>query len=109
MINNNICFHFQLFPRKTNDKIFQNIQKKLILGPFWVLFPKIWQKEIFLEKKALLGFEYSNNLSLCKKSEKTNKNCQTDGRTDRQTDKQLQILKAKPQVAYKTQDSAVSV
>ena len=90
-------------------KFFKTFKKNLFWGHFGSFFQKSGKKKFSWKKKALLGFEYSNNLSLCKKSEKTNKNCQTDGRTDRQTDKQLQILKAKPQVAYKTQDSAVSV
>ena len=37
-ISNNKSFHFRLFPRKTNDKIFQKIQKYIyiyILGPIW--------------------------------------------------------------------------
>ena len=36
-INNNIGFHFKLFPGKTNDNIFQKVQKTYlaaILGPF---------------------------------------------------------------------------
>ena len=33
-INNNINFHFRLFARKSNDEIFQKIQKNLILGLF---------------------------------------------------------------------------
>ena len=32
-----ISFHFRLSPRKSNNKIFQKIQKH-IMGPFWILF-----------------------------------------------------------------------
>ena len=37
-INNNISFHFILFPRKINDK------KKLYWGHFWQFLPKFGQK-----------------------------------------------------------------
>ena len=62
-INNNISFHFRLFPGKTNDEIFQKIQK-----------PKskiqIWAKLTFPGKKrAVSVFKYSNYLPLCKKLE----------------------------------------
>ena len=50
-INNNISFLFRLFPRKTNDKIFQKIQKNPILGPFWAVFAQMWAKMHFLGKK----------------------------------------------------------
>ena len=39
-VNNNISFHFGLFPRKANDKMFQKIQNSRI----WVLFAQIWAK-----------------------------------------------------------------
>ena len=68
--NNNISFHSRLFPRKTNEKLFQKVQKEPYLGPFWVLFTQIGQKWIFLEKRAMSVFRYSNYLSLCQKSEK---------------------------------------
>ena len=58
-INNSISFHFRLSPRKTNDKIFKKIQKKYFgnnLGPF----AQIWPKLIFVEKRVLLVFKYSN-------------------------------------------------
>ena len=80
-INSNISFHFRLFPRKTNDKIFQKIPKSILLVPFWA-------KQNFLEKRALSVFRYSNYLPSCQKSEKTNE--QFCGKTvnwwaDRQT------------------------
>ena len=55
-INNNISFHFRLFPRKTNDKIFLKIQKEPILGPFWALFTQIWPKMNFPAKKSSVTF-----------------------------------------------------
>ena len=75
-ISNNISFHFRLFPGKTNDEIFQKIQKpskiqkSQIQGPFWALLPKFGQKWLSLEKKrAVSVFKYSNYLPLCKKLE----------------------------------------
>ena len=47
--NNNFSFHFRLIPGKTNDKIFQKIQKTLIWGHFVPFLPKFEQKWIFLE------------------------------------------------------------
>ena len=41
------------------------------MGPFWVFFPNFGQKWIFLEKKALSVFKYSNYLPSCRKSETT--------------------------------------
>ena len=89
-INNNISFHFRLFPRKTNDRFFQKIQKILFRGHFWHFLPKFGQENFFLEKRALSVFRYSNSLPLCQKSEKNNwaiseENAELmDGRTDRQ-------------------------
>ena len=70
-INSNISFHFRLYTRKTNDKTFLKIQKEAILGSFWVFLTKFGQKWIFLEKRALSVFRYSNYLSLRQKLEKT--------------------------------------
>ena len=39
----NISFYFRLFPRKTNDKIFEKLQKE----PLWALFDQIWAKSNF--------------------------------------------------------------
>ena len=73
-INNNISFQFWLFPRKTNDRIFQKKNlKKTHFGLFWALFSKCGQKWILPEKRALSDFRYSKYLPSCKKSEKTNK------------------------------------
>ena len=72
-INNNISFHFRLFPRKSNDKVFQKIQKKPpILGQFGALFAQIWAKTSFPRKKGCVSFRYSNYLQPCQKSEETN-------------------------------------
>ena len=64
-INNNISFHFRLFPRKL-FKIFNKLKKfkKIILGPIWALFAQIGQKWIFMEKRALPVFKYSNYLPI---------------------------------------------
>ena len=53
---------------------FSKNTKNAILGSFWALFVHKW---IFLEKRVLPVFKYSNYLPLCQKSEK---------RTERQTD-----------------------
>ena len=70
-INNNISFHFRLFPRKT---IITKFFKKSIKPYFWghsgPSLPKFGQKWIFLEKRALPVFQYSNYLPLCQKSVK---------------------------------------
>ena len=50
VVNNNISFHFRLFPRKTNDKIFQKIQKNLFWGHLGPFLPRWGQKWIFLKK-----------------------------------------------------------
>ena len=56
-INNNISFHYRLFPRKTNiTKFFKKSQKPYILGPFWILLPKLGPKMIFPGKKGLCQF-----------------------------------------------------
>ena len=71
-INNNINFHFRLFPRKNNEKFFKEIQKKLFWGKFGPFLLRFGQKLIFVEKRALLVFKYSNYFPLCHESEKTN-------------------------------------
>ena len=105
-INSNISFHFRLFPRKTNDKIFLKIQKNLFWGHFGPFLPKFGQKWIFLEKRALSVCRYSNYLSSCQKSYKTieqflrktpnwptDRQTQTDRQTDRQTAKRRWFYK----------------
>ena len=68
-----LVFILHFFPRETNDKIFKKIQKSHNFGPFWAKsFPKFGQNWIFLEKRALSVFKYSNYLPPCKKLEKTN-------------------------------------
>ena len=72
LLNKKHCFQFRLFPRKTNENIFQkNPPKTLFWGPFWSLFAQIWEKMIFPKKRALSVLKYSNYLKLCQKSEKT--------------------------------------
>ena len=55
IINNNISFHFRLFPRKTNDKILQKIQKTLFWGHFDLFCPILGKYEFFW-KKGLCQF-----------------------------------------------------
>ena len=71
--DNNISFYFRLFPRNTNDKIFQKIKpKNLFWGHFGLFLHKFDQKWIFLAKRTLSVFKCSNYLPSCQKSEKTN-------------------------------------
>ena len=83
-------------------KIFRKVRKTLFRCHFGSFLPKFGQIRIFLEKKALLTFKYSNYLPSRKKSEKANapflrKECLTEGRTDRQmtdrqTDRQTTVI-----------------
>ena len=59
-INNNISFHFTLFPRKANDKIFQKIKKKKYFAANLGPFAEVWSKLLSLEKRTLPVFKYSN-------------------------------------------------
>ena len=72
-INNNISFHYRLFPRKTNITKFFKKSQKPYFGPIWGFFAQIGAKNEFCWKKGLCSvFQYSNYLSLCQKSEKPN-------------------------------------
>ena len=92
-INNNISFHFRLFPRKTKDNFKKKkFQKETILGTILGPFTQIRTKMNFPGKKSSVSFRYCNYLSLCQKSEKTMEqflrktpNWWTDRQTDRQT------------------------
>ena len=46
-----LVFTLGFFQEKTNDKIFQKIQKKLFGEPFWALFTQISAKMNFPGKK----------------------------------------------------------
>ena len=90
-INNNISFHFRLFPRKTNNKTFQKIQKTLFWGHFEPFLPKFRQKWIFLKKKLSQFLNIPIIYHRHKKPEKTNEpflrkmpNWRMNRRTDRQ-------------------------
>ena len=48
--------NFRLFPRKTNDKIFQKIKKKLFCDNFGPFMPKFGQKNFFPGKKGSVSF-----------------------------------------------------
>ena len=54
-INNNISFPFRLFLRKTNDKIFQKVLKKLFRGQFGSFLLKLGQN-CFLWKRGFCLF-----------------------------------------------------
>ena len=90
-INKDISFHFRLLPRKTNDKFFKKIQKTLFGGHVAILAfsGQTWAKMNFPGKTDQSVFKYSNYLSSCQKSEKTNMpflrkmlNRQMDGQAD---------------------------
>ena len=53
---NNFSFPFRLSLEKTDDKLFQKIQKELFLGHYWPFWPNFAQKWIFLEKKGSASF-----------------------------------------------------
>ena len=53
-INNNISFHFRLFRRKTNNKIFQKILKNLFGGQFGSFLLKFGQKCFLWERELCL-------------------------------------------------------
>ena len=90
-INNNVSFHFRLFPRKTNMTKFFKKSKKTYFGAILSPFCSNFGKNEFSWKKGLCQFL---NISiiivpLCQKSEKTNEpflrkmlNCWTDRQTD---------------------------
>ena len=67
---NNISFHFRLFPRKPNDKIFQKIKKTLFWGHFGLFWPHLGRNE-FPRRKWLSVFRYSSYLPSRHKLEKT--------------------------------------
>ena len=55
IINNNISFHYRLFPRKTSQN-FLKYPKNTILSPFWALLPKLGPKLNFPGKKGSASF-----------------------------------------------------
>ena len=66
----NISFHLRLLSRKTNDKIFEKIQKTLFWCDVAILPsppPQIWAKMNFSRKKAMSFFKYSDYLPLRQK------------------------------------------
>ena len=60
-INNNVIFHFRLFPEKTVDKFFSKMQK----APFWLILPISGQNRICLKILFLIFFVNSDYESLC--------------------------------------------
>ena len=84
-INNNIDFHFILFPGKNNDKI---SQKNPILESLGNCLPKFGQKLIFPEKSKFLCFPIYFSKYQKKIMIHSWKKCRTDKRTGRETDRQ---------------------
>ena len=67
-----LVFIIDYFQEKLTSQKFSKSHKIHILGVFWALLPKLGQKWIFMEKRALSVFQYSNYLPLFPKSEKPN-------------------------------------
>ena len=67
-----LVFIIDYFQEKLTSQNFSKNPKHPILGPFGALLPNLGQKWIFLEKRALSVFQYSNYLLLRQKSEKPN-------------------------------------
>ena len=88
-INNNNNFPFWLFPGKLMTKFSRN-KKTLLWGHFGQSLPKFGEKWIFLEKRTLPVFKYSNYLPWCKTSEKTNHPLLMDRRRDSQPARQTE-------------------
>ena len=77
LLNKKHCFQFRLFPRKTNENIFQKKPPKtLFWGPFWSLFAQIWAKMTFPKKKGSVSFKI---FQLSKIVPKIRKNYQPKG------------------------------
>ena len=94
-IINNISFHFRLFPRKTNDKIFQQIPKILFWIHFGPFLPKFGRKWIFLEKKSSVSFQIFQLSTIVPKRQKKLmshfwEKRRNDRRTDRQADRETE-------------------
>ena len=85
-----------IISKKNLNKFCQKIQKTLFWGHLGAFWPKFWQNWIFLEKKALSAYRYSNYLTLCQKSEKTIvpfPRKTPNWQIDRQTDVDFIVLK----------------
>ena len=69
-INNNISFHFGLFPGKTMWQNFLKNPKNPILGPFLALFPKLGKNEFSWKKSHCysLIFQLSTNVQKMRKN-----------------------------------------
>ena len=89
-ISNNISFHFRLFPRKTNDKIFQKIRK--------IYFGAIWTKTKFPAKNGFV--KYFSNITIIYQREKNQKKLMchswgkwwTDRWMNRRKDRQTTVI-----------------
>ena len=70
-INNNISFHYRLFPRKTNITKFFKKSQNPILAPFWALLPKLGPKMNFPGKKGSVSFSIFELPTIVPKIRKT--------------------------------------
>ena len=89
---NNINFHYRANPVKTNDRIFQYIQKTC----FWAIFPILGAKTFFLENSALPCTTSYRFLASCQNLQKniynSKKNAQTGGTMDGWKDRRADRL-----------------
>ena len=81
-INNNIRFHYRLFPRKTNMTKFFEKSQKPYFGPILDPFAQIWAKNEFSWKKVLCQF-FNIRIIYCVKNQKnlmshSSENCWKD-------------------------------
>ena len=85
-INNNITFHFRLFSRKTDDKIFQKIPKTLFWGHLDPFCPNLGKIEFFWEKGLCqflnIPIIYHRAKNQKKLMSHSWEKCRTDGQTD---------------------------
>ena len=86
-INNNISFHFRSFPKKSNAKVFQKMQKILFWGHFGSFLPKFGQNEFSWEKGLCQFLNIPVDYYCAKYQKKLMGNswekCLNDGRTGR--------------------------
>ena len=82
-INNNIRFHYKLFPRKTNMTKFFKKSQNPHFGPILGSFAQFWAKNEFSGKKGFCQFFNIQIIYHCAKNQKNlmshfSENCWTD-------------------------------
>ena len=70
-INNNISFHYRLFPRKTNLTKLLKKSPKPYFGPILVPFAQMWVKNEFSWKKGSVSFSIFELPTIVPKIRKT--------------------------------------